>query len=139
MSLDLEPAQEPSSESEKETIKMSIYKLAGSLSLSAIGFLALPLLASARPKATNTETEKKALELFEPASVDGKTLTPGRYEVLIEGKQVSFERNGEAVVTASCDWKTMDHKAPYDSTTFSKNHSIQELQFHGRDQALEVE
>jgi|SRR5665213_89033 len=118
---------------------MSFSKLAVNLSLSAIAFLALPLLASARPKATNTETEKKPLELTETATVDGKTLAPGKYEVLVDGKKVRFERNGETVVTASCDWKAMDHKSPYDSSTFSKDRTLQELQFQGSNQALEIE
>jgi hypothetical protein len=118
---------------------MSAHKISLNWGLSAIAFLALPLLVSARPKTTNPENEKKSLQLYENATVGGKTLSPGTYEVLIEGKKVSFERNGQTVVTAQCDWKTMDHKSPYDSATFSKNHVIQELNFQGSNQALEVE
>jgi hypothetical protein len=117
---------------------MSFYKITTNLGLAAIAFLALPLLASARPKTTNPETEKKTIQLNDPANVDGKTLAPGKYEVMIEGNKVSFEHSGEAVVTAPCDWKTMDHKSPYNSTTFSANRTIQEIQFEGSNQALEV-
>lgn len=117
---------------------MSVYKIIRNLVLPAIAFLAMPFLASARPNATNPQTEKKKIQLFDSATVDGKTLTPGKYEVLIEGNKVNFEHDGQTVVTAPCDWKTMDHKSAYDSTTFSKNRTIQEFQFEGSNQALEV-
>lgn len=82
--------------------------------------------------------EKKTIHLNQPATVDGKTLKPGEYKVVIEGDKVSFERDGKTVVTANCDWRTIDRKAPYDSTTFSANNVLQELEFQGSNQALDV-
>jgi hypothetical protein len=117
---------------------MSIYKATRNLGLAAIIFLTLPLLASARPKTTNPETEKKSIQLFDPAIVDGKTLAPGTYQVMIADKKVSFEQRGQTVVTAPCDWKMMDHKSPYNSTTLSENKVLQEIQFQGSNEALEI-
>lgn len=117
---------------------MSFYKITLNLSLSAIAFIAMPLLASAKPKPTNPAMEKKSIEVNQSATVDGKTLTPGTYEILIDGNKISFEHDGKTVVTAPCDWKSLTYKSPYDSTTYSKNGAIQEIEFAGRHQALEI-
>lgn len=104
----------------------------------AVALTASPVLLSARPNSDTTKTEKKSIQINDQATVDGKTLSPGKYEVLIEGNKVSFERNGRTVVTAPCSWKTLPTKSQYDSTTFSTSRALQEIQFEGKDQALEV-
>lgn len=104
----------------------------------AVALIGVPLVASARPKSENTQVEKKTIQLDEQTTVDGKTLVPGKYEVLFDGNKVSFDRDGHTVATARCDWKTLGHKAQYNSTTLSANHSITELEFDGSNQALEV-
>jgi hypothetical protein len=114
------------------------YHLTRNAILCAVALLAIPLFASARPKSETTQVEKKTIDLDHQATVDGKALTPGKYEVLIEGSKVSFERDGQNVVTAPCDWKTLPFKAPYNSTTFSAKNVLQELQFEGSNQALDV-
>ena len=68
-------------------------------------FLALPLLASSRPKPDNNQTETKSMQLYEPATVDGTTLAPGHYQVIIDGNKANFEHDGKPVATAPCDWK----------------------------------
>lgn len=114
------------------------FKVMGGSILCAVVLLAMPLFASARPKSESTQMEKKTIQMDSQATVDGKTLMPGTYEVLIEGNKVSFEHNGDTVVTAPCDWKTLQFKSKYNSMTFSANHVLQELQFEGSNQALDV-
>ncbi len=114
------------------------YKVFSSSILCAVVLLAIPAFASARPKSENTKVEKKTVELSDQATVDGKTLMPGKYEVLIEGNKVTFEHDGQMVVTAPCDWKMLNFKPEYNSTTLSANKVLQELQFEGSNQALEV-
>jgi len=117
---------------------MSLYRVTCGAILSAFVLIAIPVMASPKPKAENPQMERKSLQLDSSATVDGKTLTPGRYEVLIEGNKVSFDHDGHTVATAPCNWKTLQFKPNYDSTTISANHVIQELQFEGSNQALEV-
>jgi len=117
---------------------MLTYKMIRGAILCAVALLALPLLASARPKSTNTQIEKKTIDLDRTAMVDGKALAPGKYEVLIEGNKVNFEQDGKTVATAPCDWKTLQNKSQYDSTTFSAQNVLQELEFEGSKQALEI-
>ncbi|HEX3376079.1 MAG TPA: hypothetical protein VHS29_04420 [Candidatus Acidoferrales bacterium] len=117
---------------------MSIYRTSLNLGLAAIVFFTLPLLASARPKTTNPEPEKKSIKLFDPAIVDGKTLAPGTYEIVIADKKASFELHGKTIVTAPCDWKMMEHKSPYNSSTLSDGKVLQEIQFQGSNEALEI-
>jgi hypothetical protein len=117
---------------------MSVNNMIRTAGLFAIALMAMPLFASTRSNPVNTQVEKKSIKLDEATTVDGKTLKPGNYEVLIDGSKVSFEINGETVVTAPCNWKTMAHKSPYNSTTLSSKNVLQELQFEGSNQALDV-
>lgn len=105
--------------------------------LCGIAFLAAPLVASARPKTEDRPT-KKSMQLDNQVTVDGETLLPGNYEVLINGNKVSFELAGKIVATAPCSWKTMSNKSMYDSTTLSATNNLQEMEFAGSNQALEV-
>ena len=100
--------------------------------------LAGPLIASAKPKDADAQVKKEKIELFDHATVDGKELAPGGYEVIVEGQNVRFERNGHTLVTAPCDWKTLEHGAPYSSVTLSATKVIEEIQFQGSNRALEV-
>ncbi len=92
----------------------------------------------ARPKPDTSRTEKTSIQIDEPATVDGTTLAPGQYEIVIEGNKATFEHNGQTVVTAPIDWKATTYKSPYDSVTYSSNRALQEIQFEGSDEALEV-
>lgn len=117
---------------------MILNKVTRNAIFGAAALIAIPLVASARPKSENKQVEKKTIQLDMQTTVDGKNLAPGKYEVLIHGNQVSFDRDGRTVATARCDWKTLGRKSDYDSTTLSANHSITELEFGGSNRALEV-
>lgn len=117
---------------------MSNSKMTRSAVFCAIVLFAMPLLASARPKADTTPVEKKSITLDDPATVDGKTLPPGNYNVLIEGKTAKFERDGKNVATAPCNWKTLNFKAQYDSIELSAQKAVKELQFEGSNRALDI-
>lgn len=117
---------------------MIMSKVTRNIIFIAAGLLAIPLFASARPKTENTQVEKKTIELGSQTKVDGTTLMPGKYEVPIDGNKVTFDQDGHTMATARCDWKTLDYKSHYDSTTLSKNHSITEIEFEGSNRALEV-
>lgn len=116
---------------------MSISKWTCMAILCGIALLAAPLVASARPK-TEDKPTKKSMQLDDRITVDGKTLMPGNYEVLINGSKVSFELDGKIVATAPCSWKTISNKSMYDSTTLSATNTLQEMEFAGSNQALEV-
>jgi len=105
-------------------MSLSLNRVTCGAILCAFALISMPALISAKPKMENPQMEKKSLQLENSAKVDGKTLTPGQYEVVINGNKVSFEQDGHAVVTAPCNWKTLDFKAPYDATTISANHVI---------------
>lgn len=106
--------------------------------LCGIALMAMPVVASARSTAASTKVEKKSIQLDDPATIDGKALKPGKYEVLIKGDKVSFELDGQTVVTAPCDWKPLGFKAPYNSMSISSHKVLREIQFEGNNKALEV-
>lgn len=117
---------------------MSAHKIFSTTILCTAAMMAIPLFAAARPKPASTQMEKKSIDLSTAAVVDGKTLAPGKYEVLIEGNKATFEHDHQTVVTASCDWKTMPQKSPYDSVVTSGNNVLQEIDFQGSNRVLEV-
>lgn len=117
---------------------MAVYKMTCVAILSAFAFLALPQHSFASSKPENTQVEKKNMQLDDQTTVDGKTLLPGQYKVLVNGDKVTFEKDGQDVLTAPCQWKTLEFKAPYDAKLYSANHVLQELQFEGSNQALDV-
>ena len=117
---------------------MSVSKWTCTAILFATASLLAPVIASARPKAEDKPVVKKGLQLDDRATVDGKTLMPGDYKVLVNGNKVSLELDGKVVATASCAWKTTPNKSMYDSTALSASNSIQEMRFAGSNQALEV-
>ena len=96
----------------KERKPMSAHKIFSTTILCTAAMMAIPLFAAARPKPASTQMEKKSIDLSTAAVVDGKTLAPGKYEVLIEGNKATFEHDHQTVVTASCDWKTMPQSLP---------------------------
>lgn len=106
--------------------------------LCALALAAMPLVASARPTTEDQRVEKKTIQLNHAATVDGHTLKPGEYQVVVEGNKVRFEQNKMTVLTAPCDWRDMNYKPQYDSTTYSANNALKEIQFAGSSEALEV-
>ena len=99
--------------------------------------MTLPLIAFARPKPTATQMEKKTVEIGKTVTVDGKTLAPGKYEVFIENNKAEFEQDGRTLLTARCQWKSLDSKSPYDSTQTDKD-VLQEIEFQGSKEALDI-
>ena len=100
--------------------------------------MAVPFAISAAPKPQSNQPERKKIDLYDPANVDGKALAPGKYDLLIEGNKVTFERDGKTIVSAACDWKTENYKAQYDSVTTSSNHTLQDISFEGSNEVLEI-
>src|SRR5215469_6417354 len=105
---------------------MVVYKMTCVAILSAFAFLALPQHVLAGSKPENTQMEKKSIQLDNQTTVDGKTLMPGEYKVLINGDKVTFEKDGQDVLTARCQWKTLNFKAQQNAKVFSANHVLQE-------------
>jgi hypothetical protein len=117
---------------------MSFFNVTRNTILCVVVLMAVPLFTSARSKPENTKVEKKTIQVDKNLTVDGKTLIPGKYEVIIDSKKVSFERDGQMVATAPCDWKVLSFKSQFDSVTVSSNNVLQEIDFEGSNRALEV-
>ena len=92
--------------------------------------------AFGRPKPVSSEM--KRVELTEPVTVNGAKLSPGNYELVIDNGKATFQKNGQTVATAACDWKALPSKSPYDSVTTDKQDVLRQIDFAGSAQALEI-
>lgn len=88
--------------------------------------LALPLWA---------KPLKKTIELYSPARVGNTSLPAGQYEMILNEKEATFEKNNKVVVETPYQWK-QTAKAPTDAMLFD-NDKLTGIEFSGKSQAIE--
>jgi hypothetical protein len=98
--------------------------------LVAIG-LALPFWVTAA-----TDSLRKAVYLGSTATVAGKTLQAGDYDLVVKGNQAKFERKGAVVAEVPCTWKTLPAKSDHDGVDIDHG-AVTEIQFKGNTQAID--
>jgi hypothetical protein len=104
------------------------------LSLSAIAFASVP--AFARPSSRPSQT--KHWELSDDVIVNGTNLPAGRYNIVVDNGKAMFTRKGRILATANCDWKALDSKSDFDGIVTDDQNVLQEIDFDGSAQALEL-
>ena len=93
--------------------------------------LALPLWMSAAPDSLN-----KKVHIGANATVAGKTLQEGDYDLMVSGNQAKFASKGKVVAEVPCTWKTLDAKAEHDLVLTSGG-AVTEIEFQGKTQAID--
>jgi hypothetical protein len=93
--------------------------------------LTLPLWVTAA-----TDALHKAVYLGSTATVAGKTLQAGDYDLVVKGNQAKFERNGTVVAEVACTWKTLPAKSDHDRVDIDHG-AVTEIQFKGNTQAID--
>jgi hypothetical protein len=78
----------------------------------------------------------KRVHLSSPATVGGKTLQEGDYDLMISGNQAKFTSNGKVVAEVPCTWKTLETKAAYDQVLINGG-AVTEIEFQGKTQAID--
>ena len=86
-------------------------------------------------KPNSEGTVKTTINLQQQVTMHNSTLTPGRYEVVVEGNQAKFKQDGKVVAEIPCTWKTLPSKSQY-SAVLVKNNQITEIDFSGKTQAI---
>jgi hypothetical protein len=98
--------------------------------LVAIG-MALPIWLPAA-----TDSLHKAIHLGSNATVAGKPLQAGDYDLLVSGNQAKFESKGKVVAEVPCTWKTLPAKADHD-LVLTSGEAVTEITFQGKTQAID--
>src|SRR5260370_13477729 len=95
----------------------------------AIG-MALPIWATA------ADTLHKTVHIGSDATVAGKALTSGDYDLVVDGNQAKFtSKRGKVVAEVPCTWKNLPTKAEHDVVMIDSG-ALTEVQFHGQTQAI---
>jgi hypothetical protein len=95
----------------------------------AIG-MALPIWATA------ADTIHKTVHIGSNATVAGKALNSGDYELVVDGNQAKFTSKGKVVAEVPCTWKNLPAKAEHDMVMIDSG-AVTELQFQGKTQAID--
>jgi hypothetical protein len=98
------------------------------LAILAIAVMAAPLWAA-------TSSIRKDIDITNKTEVNGKMLQPGNYELVVNGNQAKFEKNGKIVADAPCKWTPLKTTSQYDALLYNKN-MLTGIQFQGRNQAI---
>jgi len=95
----------------------------------AIG-MALPIWVTA------ADSIHKTVHIGSNATVAGKTLTEGDYDLMVNGNQAKFTSKGKVVAEVPCTWKTLPSKADHDIVMIDGG-ALTEVQFQGKTQAID--
>ena len=93
--------------------------------------LALPLWVTAA-----TDTLHKTVHLGASATVAGKPLPEGDYDLVVTGNQAKFESKGKVVAEVPCTWKTLQAKSDHDVVIIEAG-AVTEIEFQGKTQAID--
>ena len=93
--------------------------------------MTLPLWVSAA-----TDSLHKTIHLGTTATVAGKTLQEGEYDLVVSGNQAKFESKGKVVAEVPCTWKTLQAKAEHDVVMMDGG-AVTEIEFQGKTQAID--
>jgi hypothetical protein len=93
--------------------------------------MALPIWVAAAP-----DSMHKTIHLGSNATVAGKQLTEGDYDLVVSGNQAKFANKGKVVAEVSCTWKTLPNKADHDLVLLDGT-AVTEIEFQGKTQAID--
>jgi hypothetical protein len=94
--------------------------------------LTISLVAARSNAAKNSKTGASAnIDLLKDASVGGKQLKAGSYNVKADGTTLTFERDGKVVAQAPIEWKDEQGKATY-SAVVVYDAIVTEVHFSGK-------
>jgi hypothetical protein len=78
----------------------------------------------------------KTVHIGATATVAGKTLHEGDYDLVVNGTQAKFASKGKVVAEVPCTWKTLSAKAEHDIVMIDGG-AVTEIEFQGKTQAID--
>jgi len=92
--------------------------------------LALPLWLTA------ADSIHKTVHIGSAATVAGKSLSEGDYDLQVNGNQAKFTSRGKVIAEVPCTWKNLPAKAEHDIVMIDGG-ALTEVQFQGKTQAID--
>jgi len=118
---------------------MSRFKM--NLAVSLLAALALVIPASARDNgAKNSKSTVSAtMDLVSPATIAGKQLKPGTYDVKADDSKVTLSLHGKVVAEAPVQWKDEKSKSKFSTiVTDGDANQVKEVHFTGKSRYVEL-
>ena len=85
---------------------------------------------------TAADTLHKSIHIGTSATVAGKALQAGDYDILVNGNQAKFSMKGKVVAEVPCTWKTLPGKSEHDIVQIEGG-AVTEIDFQGKTQAID--
>jgi hypothetical protein len=92
--------------------------------------MALPLWLTA------ADSLHKKVHIGASATVAGKALPAGDYDLMVSGNQAKFQSKGKVVAEVPCTWKTLPAKSEHDIVQID-NGTLTEIEFQNAAQAID--
>jgi len=99
--------------------------------------LVIPIAARADDSKTVKPVSRVAVDLHNAATLAGKDLKPGTYQVSADESKMTISRDGKVVAEAPIEWKDGQSKASYTSVVTDSN-QITEVHFGGKAKYISV-
>ena len=99
--------------------------------------LAMPIVARADDSKTVKPVSRVAVDLHNPATLGGKDLKAGTYQVSADESKMTISRDGKVVAEVPIEWKDGQSKASYTSVITESN-QITEVHFGGKAKYISV-
>lgn len=99
--------------------------------------LAMPIAARADNSKTDKPVSRVAVDLHSAATLAGKDLKPGTYQVSADETKMTISRDGKVVAEVPIEWKDGQSKASYTSVVTDSN-QITEIHFGGKTKYISV-
>lgn len=106
-------------------------------------FAALAALALAMPLAAHnnagkdSKTVSVSMEILNDATIGGKQVKAGTYDVKADETKVTLSRNGKVVAEASVQWKDEQSKPTFSSIVVDSG-TVKEFHFNGKARYADV-
>lgn len=99
--------------------------------------LALPLAARTNETKNSKTTASATMELVKDATIGGKQVKAGTYDVKADESKITLSHNGKVVAESPVEWKAEGAKSPYSSIVVDSG-AVKEVHFNGKNRYAEV-
>ena len=93
--------------------------------------MALPIWVTAA-----ADSIHKTIHIGAAATVAGKSLQEGDYDLMVTGNQAKFSSKGKVVAEVPCTWKNLPAKSEHDIVLIDGG-VVTEIEFQGKTQAID--
>jgi len=116
---------------------MSSRRLGYVFSILAAMTIAMPLAARSNAGKDTKSTVSAQMDIVKDATIGGKEVKAGTYDVKANETKVTFSRNGKVVAEAPVQWKDEQSKSLHSMLVIDGS-SVKEIHFTGKSRYVEV-